>query len=112
MRNSSGLVSFQPSSVINVETYGFVPRLISEYPHSLQFHFPSQEKFQCILNRIKGTLDAELIFCCCPCRGEIADSVVMEGRGFGFVTFAKGEEAHSFLSHEPGHTIDGKKVLH
>merc|ERR1711871_52711 len=42
--------------------------------------------------------------------GEITDSVVMPGRGFGFVTFADTEVATNFVNYEGGHTIDGKHV--
>lgn len=38
------------------------------------------------------------------CRGEISDAVVMEGRGFGFVTFATRESAQAFLTQRE-HTI-------
>jgi hypothetical protein len=34
----------------------------------------------------------------------------MEGRGFGFVTYADGNVATTFVDHVGGHTIDGKKV--
>jgi hypothetical protein len=34
----------------------------------------------------------------------------MEGRGFGFVTFADGQCADAFLAHEAGHMIDGKSI--
>jgi RNA recognition motif-containing protein len=49
----------------------------------------------------------------CPlepvCRGEISDAVVMEGRGFGFVTFADPANAEAFLQQRE-HSIDGKRV--
>ena len=31
------------------------------------------------------------------CRGEITDAVVMDGRGFGFITFLEPEKAQQFL---------------
>eukprot|EP00199_Chlamydomonas_sp_CCMP681_P002946 CAMPEP_0119105606 /NCGR_PEP_ID=MMETSP1180-20130426/3520_1 /TAXON_ID=3052 ORGANISM="Chlamydomonas cf sp, Strain CCMP681" /NCGR_SAMPLE_ID=MMETSP1180 /ASSEMBLY_ACC=CAM_ASM_000741 /LENGTH=305 /DNA_ID=CAMNT_0007090699 /DNA_START=29 /DNA_END=942 /DNA_ORIENTATION=- len=45
----------------------------------------------------------------CSKWGEISDIVVMEGRGFGFVTYAVPENAGTFLSQKE-HTIDGRKV--
>ena len=37
-----------------------------------------------------------MLFLCEP-RGEINDAVVMEGRGFGFVTFEDPKHAQNFL---------------
>ena len=56
-----------------------------------------------------GTTKQSLTDYCSPW-GEVVDSVVMEGRGFGFVTFADGNAANSFIAHEAGHTIDGKSI--
>jgi len=42
--------------------------------------------------------------------GNIADSVVMPGRGFGFITFATREESEGFVNHAGGHYIDGKLI--
>lgn len=56
-----------------------------------------------------GTTKQSLQDYCSPW-GEVVDSVVMEGRGFGFVTFADGNAASSFIAHEGGHTIDGKSI--
>jgi RNA recognition motif-containing protein len=56
-----------------------------------------------------GTTKQSLEDYCAPW-GEVVDSVVMEGRGFGFVTFADGSAANSFIAHEGGHTIDGKSI--
>jgi hypothetical protein len=39
-------------------------------------------------------------------RGELADIVVMEGRGFGFVTYADPKNAATFLE-STQHTIGG-----
>jgi len=46
----------------------------------------------------------------CTQFGEVVDSVVMPGRGFGFVTFKLPEQSAAFLAHEGGHYIDGKRV--
>eukprot|EP00191_Tetraselmis_sp_GSL018_P019054 CAMPEP_0177588710 /NCGR_PEP_ID=MMETSP0419_2-20121207/6377_1 /TAXON_ID=582737 /ORGANISM="Tetraselmis sp., Strain GSL018" /LENGTH=126 /DNA_ID=CAMNT_0019078939 /DNA_START=156 /DNA_END=533 /DNA_ORIENTATION=- len=45
----------------------------------------------------------------CSQWGELVDSVIMPGRGFGFVTFATTQSSESFLNHEE-HIIDGKRV--
>jgi len=42
--------------------------------------------------------------------GQISDSVVMPGRGFGFLTFSEPEQSQAFLNHPGGHYIDGKQV--
>jgi len=42
-------------------------------------------------------------------RGEITDAVVMDGRGFGFITFLDPEKAQQFLE-QRNHLIDGKSV--
>merc|ERR1712199_23784 len=42
--------------------------------------------------------------------GEIADSVVFPGRGFGFITFKNPEDSKRFMEHEGGHSIDGKTI--
>eukprot|EP00210_Caulerpa_lentillifera_P001593 g1531.t1 len=41
--------------------------------------------------------------------GEITDAVVMDGRGFGFITFLDPKNAQKFLE-QRSHTIDGKSV--
>lgn len=41
--------------------------------------------------------------------GELTDCAVMEGRGFGFVTFAEPKNSQAFLEQRE-HLIDGKKV--
>ncbi|KAK9868052.1 hypothetical protein WJX84_004457 [Apatococcus fuscideae] len=41
--------------------------------------------------------------------GEVADYVLMPGRGFGFVTYTDAAAAQAFLEHRE-HIIDGKKV--
>ncbi|EIE22873.1 hypothetical protein COCSUDRAFT_66433 [Coccomyxa subellipsoidea C-169] len=41
--------------------------------------------------------------------GEVSDYVLMEGRGFGFVTFKDPQNAQQFLEQRE-HVIDGKKV--
>lgn len=41
--------------------------------------------------------------------GEITDAVVMDGRGFGFITFLDPKKAQQFLE-QRNHTIDGKSV--
>ncbi|KAK9823203.1 hypothetical protein WJX72_001083 [[Myrmecia] bisecta] len=45
----------------------------------------------------------------CSQWGEVADYVLMEGRGFGFVTFKDPASAQTFLE-QRDHYIDGKKV--
>jgi len=42
-------------------------------------------------------------------RGEITDAVVMDGRGFGFITFLDPKKAQQFLE-QRNHLIDGKSV--
>jgi len=42
--------------------------------------------------------------------GNIADSVVMPGRGFGFLTFSEPSASATFMNHPGGHIIDGKQV--
>eukprot|EP00192_Tetraselmis_astigmatica_P015528 CAMPEP_0117677930 /NCGR_PEP_ID=MMETSP0804-20121206/17006_1 /TAXON_ID=1074897 /ORGANISM="Tetraselmis astigmatica, Strain CCMP880" /LENGTH=177 /DNA_ID=CAMNT_0005487243 /DNA_START=104 /DNA_END=634 /DNA_ORIENTATION=- len=45
----------------------------------------------------------------CKKWGELVDSVIMPGRGFGFVTFAHQDSADAFLNHTD-HVLDGKRV--
>lgn len=36
-------------------------------------------------------------YSCCTCRGKVADAVIMERKGYGFVTFADTKSAMEFL---------------
>eukprot|EP00238_Polyblepharides_amylifera_P008014 CAMPEP_0196578912 /NCGR_PEP_ID=MMETSP1081-20130531/12578_1 /TAXON_ID=36882 /ORGANISM="Pyramimonas amylifera, Strain CCMP720" /LENGTH=292 /DNA_ID=CAMNT_0041898301 /DNA_START=82 /DNA_END=957 /DNA_ORIENTATION=- len=46
----------------------------------------------------------------CSPWGDIKDAVVMEGRGFGFVTFTSEDSADRFLAQKGGHTINGRVI--
>jgi len=45
----------------------------------------------------------------CAAWGALSDSVIMPGRGFGFITFADNEAAEKFLVHKD-HIVDGKRI--
>eukprot|EP00898_Chlorokybus_atmophyticus_P002517 jgi/Chlat1/3266/Chrsp22S03437 len=46
----------------------------------------------------------------CSKWGKVVDSVIMEGRGFGFVTFEDSSVADSFIHHDVPHMIEGRTV--
>lgn len=61
------------------------------------------------LGGLDSTTTKESLVSYCSQWGHITDAVVMEGRGFGFVTFEDPSSAQAFLE-QRSHTIDGKSV--
>lgn len=61
------------------------------------------------LGGLDSTTTKESLVAYCARWGTITDAVVMEGRGFGFVTFESPLSAQAFLE-QRNHTIDGKSV--
>ncbi|CAD7695061.1 unnamed protein product [Ostreobium quekettii] len=61
------------------------------------------------LGGLDSTTTKESLTAYCSKWGEISDAVVMEGRGFGFVTFEDPKNSQNFLEHR-SHVIDGKSV--
>ncbi|CAD7698390.1 unnamed protein product [Ostreobium quekettii] len=61
------------------------------------------------LGGLDSTTTKESLTMYCCRWGELIDAVVMEGRGFGFVTFEDPRNAQNFLEHR-SHVIDGKGV--
>lgn len=61
------------------------------------------------LGGLDSTTTKESLVAYCTQWGNITDAVVMEGRGFGFVTFEDPSSAQAFLE-QRSHTIDGKSV--
>lgn len=46
------------------------------------------------------------------CRGEMSDIVLMEGRGFGFVTYTDPQCAQAFLEVTELHRATAKAIVH